>query len=114
MDNHPVGGDYQVAPYEGCLEWQFEVLHVNWRTRLAHNEDLLPYAGLVWTVSDRWQLTAEVRDRQDFARKPSWLLAAHWKFNRSWKLSVGAIQSGFSDNPRPFLALGFGAGIFEP
>lgn len=96
------------------LEAHFGVLHVNWRTRVARNEELLPYAGLVWTVSDRWQLTAEVRDRQDFARKPAWLLAAHWKLNRSWKLSVGAVQSGFSDDLRPFIALGFGWGIFAP
>lgn len=96
------------------VEAHFGVLHVNWRTRLARNEELLPYAGLIWTVSDRWQLTAEMRDRQDFARKPAWLLAAHWKLNRSLKLSVGAVQSGFSDNPRPFVALGFGAGTLVP
>ncbi len=96
------------------LEAHFGVLHVNWRIRIARNEELLPYAGLAWTVKDRWQLTAEMRDRQDFARKPAWLLAAHFKLNRSWQLSVGAVQSGFSDNSRPFVALSFGAGIFAP
>jgi len=80
---------------------------------IMHNEELLPYAGLVWKVSDRWQLTGEMRDRQDFARKPMWLLAVHFKLNHSWQLSFGAVQSGFSDNSRPFIALSFGAGIFS-
>lgn len=96
------------------LEAHFGVLHVNWRTRWARNEELLPYLGLAWSVNDRWQLTAEARDRQDFARKPSWLLAAHLKLNRSLQLSVGAVQSGFSDNPHLFVSLGFGSGTFAP
>ncbi len=107
---------FPLASQRGAGEERRDILHLHagilfsrWRGEWR-GEDWTPYLGLSWQLSEKWLLTAEIREHPKSFLKPPWMVAVHRSVGQLW-LVVGWHQSGLSDRPYPFIGIGTAAAI---
>lgn len=93
---------------ESALTLHLGVSWAHWKGEWE-GEEIVPYIGVSWQITNGWLITAELVERQKNFLKPSWMVAVHRKLSGQWQLTTGFVQSGLSD--RPYFSVGLGTGI---